>query len=147
MTSVQFPTSALLCLLKLICGPHPVAASFSLRLQIHRLTKPKVLQTRTLNRFPKTHCLGHLFLRNSTNVRQHLAGWTSWCCTVIPDSLVFLLVYSPKMKGANWLKLICHQGRSLVNIFSLWNIWYKSVVLSLIWLHSLVCQIQDKRMS
>ena len=43
-------------------------------------------------------------------------------------------IYSPKMKGANWLK-----GRSLVNIFSLWNIWYKSVVLSLIWLHSLVC--------
>ena len=28
--------------------------------------------------------------------------------------------------------------RSLVKIFSLWNIWYKSVVLSLIWLHSLV---------
>ena len=51
-------------------------------------------------------------------------------------------IYSPKMKGANWLK-----GRSLVNIFSLWNIWYKSVVLSLIWLHSLVCQIHNKQMS
>ena len=50
------------------------------------------------------------------------------------------------MKGANRLKLICHQGRSLVNIFSLWNIWYKSVVLSLIWLHSLVCQIYNKQM-
>ena len=34
----------------------------------------------------------------------------------------------PKMKGANWLKLMRYQGRSLVNIFSLWNIWYKSVV-------------------
>ena len=50
----------------------------------------------------------------------------------------------PKMKGANWLKLICHQGRSLVNIFSLWNIWYESVVLFLIWLHSLECQILKK---
>ena len=48
-------------------------------------------------------------------------------------------VYSPKMKGANWLKLICPQGRSLVNTFSVWNIWYKTVVLSLIWMHSLVC--------
>ena len=51
------------------------------------------------------------------------------------------------MKGANWLKFVCHQGRSLVNIFSLWNIWYKTVVLSLIWLHSLVCQIHNKQMS
>jgi len=34
-----------------------------------------------------------------------------------------------------------------VNIFSLWNIWYKSVILSLIWLHSLVCQIHNKQMS
>ena len=33
-----------------------------------------------------------------------------------------------------------------MNIFSLWNIWYKSVVLSLIWLHSLVCQIHNKQM-
>ena len=58
-------------------------------------------------------------------------------------------VYSPKMKGANWLKLMCHPGRSLVNIFSLWNIivWYKSVVLNIIWLHSLVCQIHTKQMS
>ena len=56
-------------------------------------------------------------------------------------------ICSPKMKDANWLKLICHQGRSLMNIFSLWNIWYKSVILSLIWLHSLVCQIHNKQMS
>ena len=33
-----------------------------------------------------------------------------------------------------------------MNIFSLWNIWYKSVILSLIWLHSLVCQIHNKQM-
>ena len=56
-------------------------------------------------------------------------------------------VYSPKMKGANWLKSICHQGRSLGNIFSLCNNLYKSVLLLLIWLHSLVCQIHDKQMS
>ena len=43
--------------------------------------------------------------------------------------LSILGVYSPKMKGANWLKFICHQGRSLVNNFSLCNNWYKSVVL------------------
>ena len=54
---------------------------------------------------------------------------------------------SPKMKGANWLKFICHQGRSLVNNFSLCNNLYKSVVLSLIWLHSLVRQIHNKQMS
>ena len=72
-----------------------------------------------------------------------------WRCTVIPESLVLLLdgVYSPKMKGANWLKFICHQGRSLVNNFSLCNNLYKSVVLSLIWLHSFVCQIHNKQMS
>ena len=74
---------------------------------------------------------------------------SSWRCTVIPENLVLLLdgVYSPKMKGANRLKFICHQGRSLVNNFSLCNNWYKSVVLSLIWLHSLVCQIHNKQMS
>ena len=59
----------------------------------------------------------------------------------------FLVFMAPKMKGANWLKLICYQGRSLVDIFSLWNIWYKSVVLFLIWLHSLVCQTRNKQMS
>ena len=70
-------------------------------------------------------------------------------CTVIPDSLVLLLdgVYSPKMKGANRLKFICHQGRSLVNNFSLCNNGYKSVALSLMWLHSLVCQIHNKQIS
>ena len=54
-----------------------------------------------------------------------------------------------KMKGTNWLKSIkwCHQGRSLVNNFSLCNNLYKRVVLSLIWLHSLVCQIHNKQMS
>ena len=31
--------------------------------------------------------------------------------------------------------------------FRLWNIRYKSVVLSLIWLHSLVCLIPNKQMS
>ena len=31
--------------------------------------------------------------------------------------------------------------------FCLWNIRYKSVVLSLIWLHSLVCWIPNKQMS
>ncbi len=74
---------------------------------------------------------------------------SSWRCTVIPESLVLLLdgVYSPKMKGANRLKFICHQGRSLVNNFSLCNNWYKNVVLLLIWLHSLVCQILNKQMS
>ena len=74
---------------------------------------------------------------------------SSWRCTVIPESLVLLLdgVYSPIMKGANWLKFICHQGRSLVNNFSLCNNWYKSVVLLLIWLHSLVYQIHNKQMS
>ena len=56
-------------------------------------------------------------------------------------------VYSPKMKDANWLKLTWHQERSLLNIFSLWNIWYKSMVLSLIWLYILVCQINKKQMS
>ena len=61
--------------------------------------------------------------------------------------LSILGIYSPKMKGANWLKFICHQGRSLVNNFSLSNNWYKSVVLLLIWLHSLVCQIHNKQMS
>ena len=61
--------------------------------------------------------------------------------------LSILGVYSPKMKGANRLKFICHQGRSLVNNFSLCNNWYKSVVLLLIWLHSLVCQILNKQMS
>jgi len=61
--------------------------------------------------------------------------------------LSILGVYIPKMKGANWLKSICHQGRSLVNIFSLCNNWYRSVVLLLIWLHSLVCQIHNKQMS
>ena len=52
---------------------------------------------------------------------------SSWRCTVAWGSLVFLLdgVYSSKMKGANWLKLVCHQGRSLVNIFSLWNMVQK----------------------
>ena len=56
-------------------------------------------------------------------------------------------VYSLRLKGANSLKFICHQGRSLVNTFSFWNIWHKSVVLSLIWLHSSVCQIHNKQMS
>ena len=50
------------------------------------------------------------------------------------------------MKGTNWLKLICHQGRSLVT-FSVWNISYKSVVLSLIWLLGFLYQIHNKRMS
>ena len=74
---------------------------------------------------------------------------SSWRCTVIPESLVLLLdgVYSPKMKGANRLKSICHQGRSLVNTFSFCNNLYKSVVLSLICLHSLVCQIHNKQRS
>ena len=31
--------------------------------------------------------------------------------------------------------------------FSVWNIWYRSVVVFLIWLHSLVCQIHNKQMS
>ena len=61
--------------------------------------------------------------------------------------LSILGVYSPKMKGAKRLKFICHQGRSLVNNFSLCNNWYKSVVLLLIWLHSLVCQIHNKQIS
>ena len=61
--------------------------------------------------------------------------------------LSILGVYSPKMKGAKRLKCICHQGRSLVNNFSLCNNWYKSVVLLLIWLHSLVCQIHNKQIS
>ena len=76
-------------------------------------------------------------------------GMLSWRCTVIPESLVLLLdgVYSPKIKGANWLKFTCHQGRSLVNNFSLCNNWYKSVVLPLIWSYSLVCQIHNKQMS
>ena len=34
-----------------------------------------------------------------------------------------------------------------MNIFSLCNNMYKSVLLSLIWLHSLVCQIHNKQMS
>ena len=73
-------------------------------------------------------------------------GQASWCCAVRPASLVLLFdgIYCPKMKGANWLKLMCSQGKSQVNIFSLWNIWYKSVVPSLIWLHSSVCQIHNK---
>ena len=76
-------------------------------------------------------------------------GQASWCCAVRPASLVLLFdgIYCPKMKGANWLKLMCSQGKSQVNIFSLWNIWYKSVVPSLIWLHSSVCQIHNKQMS
>ena len=79
---------------------------------------------------------------------------TSYSCHVVHSwrlqpqtERCHLSVYSPKMKGANWLKFICHQGRSLVNNFSLCNNWYKSVVLLLIWLHSLVCQIHNKQMS
>ena len=74
-------------------------------------------------------------------------GQASSRCAVRPDSLVLLFdgIYCPKMKGANWLKLMCSQGKSQVNIFSLWNIWYKSVVPSPIWLHRLVCQIHNKQ--
>ena len=56
-------------------------------------------------------------------------------------------LYSPKMKGANWLKLICHQGRSLGNIFSQSGIFGANVWYSLILLHNLVCQMQNKQMS
>ena len=85
---------------------------------------------------------------SSTGKEVSLLG-KSLHCTVIPESLVLLLdgVYSPKMKGANQLKFVCHQGKSLVNNFSLCNNWYKSVVLSLIWLHSLVCPTPNKQMS
>ena len=66
---------------------------------------------------------------------------SSWHCTVRTESLILLFngLYSPGIKGANWLNVICHLGSTLVSIFSLWNIWYKSVVLNLMWLHGLVC--------
>ena len=101
--------------------------------------------THTIFIFKVVGCCFPWFL--SARVKNFVAVGQS--CTVIPESLVLLLdgVYSPRMKGANWLKFICHQGRSLVNNFSLCNNLYKSVVLSLIWLHSIVCQIHNKQMS
>ena len=47
--------------------------------------------------------------------------WTNWRCTIKTRESCL----------AVWWRL---QPQNEVNIFGLWNIWYKSVVLSLIWL-------------
>ena len=53
----------------------------------------------------------------------------------------------PQNERCQPIKVHMSTGRSLVNNFSLCSNWYKSVVLSLIWLHSLVCPIHNKQMS
>ena len=53
---------------------------------------------------------------------------------------------TPKWKVPILMKAHVSSGEITGNIFSLWNIWYKTVVLSLICLYSLVCQIHNKQM-
>ena len=49
-----------------------------------------------------------LIVKGASAVVLLVCFLSSWRCTVIPESLVLLLdgIYSPKMKGANWLKII-----------------------------------------